>query len=238
METPQNKLPEKVIHYLNSFKDEYGYTLKIIPKNSSKLMKIIGWFFGVTKISTEFMTRYITIIGDTVYYPDNLLSNPDETKMLRTVVHESVHLYDSQKFKFLFKFLYLFPQSMAIFSLLTFLAFWKIGFLWCLLFLLCLAPIPAPFRYWFELRAYRTQLMFSVKADKATEEQITQVYEWIEKQMATSLYYWTWPFKSMIRKNLQDQSSWNTGIHKFINRWIICNNIIEKYKQVQELRNK
>lgn len=237
METEQKiTIPEKVQLYLNDFQKEYGYTLKIEPKNSSKLMRFIGWFFGITKISPEFMTRYITIIGDTVYFPNEKLNNPDAENMLRIMVHESVHLYDSKRLSGpLFKFLYLFPQSLGLLALLSFLAFWKIGFLWCLLFLLCLAPIPAPFRYWFELRAYRTQLIFASKIDRNTD--LVPIYEWIEKQMTTSLYYWTWPFKSMIRKNLENQVEWNTGIHKFIIRWALCTNIIEKYKQVQEIRN-
>ena len=140
-------------------------------------MKAIGWLFGVTKISPEFMIRYITTIGDTAYFPDDMLANPDSERMLRVIVHESIHLFDSKRFFGpLFKFLYLFPQSLAPLALLSLLAFWKIGFIWCLLFLLSIAPIPAPFRYWFELRAYRTQLMFSVKVDKASPEQLEEVY--------------------------------------------------------------
>ena len=100
-------------------------------------------------------------------------------------------------------------------------------FLNILLFLLCLAPIPAPFRYWFELRAYRTQLMFSFQTDKASEEQMELVYSWIEKQMTTSLYYWTWPFPKMIRKHLKDESSWSKGIHKFVINWISIRDMLK-----------
>jgi hypothetical protein len=195
-------------------------------------MKAIGWLFSVTKISPEFMTRYITTIGNTVYVPDQILKTPDEN-LLRVLVHESVHIYDSNKLTGpLFKFLYLFPQSLAIFSLLSFLAFWKIGFLWCLLFLLGLAPLPAPGRYFFELRAYRTSILFARESDKKTDkQQLSPIYDWIIKQMTTSLYYWTWPFAKMVEANLEDETSLKTGIYKTIQRWIVVRRAAPLYRK-------
>jgi hypothetical protein len=221
-------LPTDVQDYFSSYYKSYGYSLSILPKSSSKLMKAIGWLFGVTKISPEFMTRYITTIGDVAYFPDEMLEHINSERILRVGVHESVHLYDSKRFSGpLFKFLYLFPQSLAPLALLSFLAFWKIGFIWCLLFLLCLAPIPAPFRYWFELRAYRTQLMFSVKADKASPEKLEEVYAWIQKQLCTNLYYWTWPFPYMVRKHLEDKTIWDKDVLKTIHKWIVMREVIK-----------
>ena len=225
-------LPEDVTDYLAIFYKENGFTLSVKKKSSSKLMKAIGWLFGVTKISPEFMTRYITTIGETVYFPDAMLENPNSESILRVMVHESVHAYDSKKLTGpLFKFLYLFPQSLAAFSLLALLSFWKISFLWCLLFLLGLAPIPAPFRYLFELRAYRTSILFARKADKASDEEINSIHEWIIKQLCTNLYYWTWPFPAKVKKHLQDESWVNTGIYKTIAKWIIVRSIVNIYKE-------
>ena len=224
-------LPPDVQEYFSSYYKDYGFSLTVMPKSSSNLMKAIGWLFKVTKISPEFMTRYITTIGNVAYFPDEMLVNINEESMLRVIVHESVHLFDSKRLSGpLFKFLFLFPQSLATLSLLSFLAFWKIGFIWCLLFLLCLAPIPAPFRYWFELRAYRTQILFSRKDDKLTDDQMMPVYESIEKQLCTNLYYWTWPFPSVVRKHLKDESWMGSGIYKDIARWIIVRRIIRYNK--------
>lgn len=237
MSTENNSitLPTDVKDYLEYFHKKYGYTLTIAPKNSSKLMKLIGWLFDITKISPEFMTRYITTIGDIAYFPDKMLENPDSERMLRISVHESVHIYDSKRFSGpLFSFLYLFPQSLAPLALLSLLAFWKVSFLWCLLFLLCLAPIPAPFRYLFELRAYRTQLMFSVKTDKASPEQVEEVYAWIQKQLCTNLYYWTWPFPSMVKKQLEDKTAWDKDVLKTITQWIITREVVNNaVKQIK-----
>jgi hypothetical protein len=224
------QLPIEVQAFIDTVGNEYGAVV-IKPKSSSWLMKAIGWLFGVTKISPEFMTRYITTIGNTVYFPDDMLNNPDSESMLRIVVHETIHVADSKRFSGpVFSFLYLFPQSLALLSLLSLLAVWKIGFLWCLLFLLCLAPIPAPFRYWFELRAYRTQILFCRKHDKLTDEQMVPVYEWIEKQLCTNLYYWTWPFPKTVRKHLMDESWMKKDIFKKICDWIAIRRIVRKIK--------
>lgn len=218
-------LPSDVTVFLDTVGSKYG-KIKILPKSSSKLMQAIGWLFRVTKISPEFMEQYITTIGETVYYPDKMLEAGDTETILRVLVHETVHIADSNKLSGpFFKFLYLFPQSLAPLALLSLLAFWKLSFLWCLLFLLCLAPIPAPFRYWFELRAYRTQILISRKEDKLTDEQLIPIYEWIENQLCTNLYYWTWPFPTIVRKHLKDEDWMRTGIYNDITKWILIRRI-------------
>lgn len=222
-------VPQEVQTFIDTVGKKFG-KVEIKPKSSSWLMKAIGWLFSVTRISPEFMTRYITTIGNTVYYPDDMLNNPDSESMLRVVVHETVHVADSKTFTGpLFNFLYLFPQSLALLSLLSLLAVFKLGFLWCLLFLLCLAPIPAPFRYWFELRAYRTSILFARKNDKLTDEQMIPIYEWIESQLCTNLYYWTWPFPKTVRKHLINEDWMNEGIFRFIYNWIVIRRVLRNY---------
>jgi hypothetical protein len=228
------ELPKDVATFIDTVRKDYGQII-IQPKNSSKLMKTIGWLFKVTKISPDFMTRYITTIGHTVYFPDEILSNPDSESMLRVVVHETIHVNDTKSFsKPLFGFLYLFPQSLAPLALLSLLAFWKLSFIWCLLFLVCLLPIPAPFRYWFELRAYRTSILFARKDEKLTDEQMIPTYEWIEKQLCTNLYYWTWPFPSMVRKHLKDESWMGTNIYKKISSWLAIRRIVRKISSAEK----
>mgnify|MGYP006286292861 FL=1 len=220
-------LPSDVVTFLDTVGSHYG-KIKVMPKSSSKLMQAIGWLFKVTKISPEFMDKYITTIGETVYFPDEMLEHGDSENIVRVLVHETVHVADSNKLSSpLFKFLYLFPQSLAPLALLSLIGIWQHMFLWCLLFLLCLAPIPAPFRYLFELRAYRTQLLFSRKEDNLSDEEMVSVYEWIEKQLCTNLYYWTWPFPKTVRKHLQDESWMGTGIYKDIVKWIIIRRVVK-----------
>ena len=227
-------LPNDVTIFLDIVGSKYG-KIKVMPKSSSKLMRAIGWLFKVTKISPQFMEQYITTIGETVYFPDHMLEEGNTESVLRVLVHETVHVADSNRLSGpFFKFLYLFPQSLAPLALLSLIGIWQHMFLWCLLFLLCLAPIPAPFRYLFELRAYRTQILFSRKDDKLTDEQMVPVYECIEKQLCTNLYYWTWPFPKTVRKHLKDESSMltKTGIYKDIFKWIIIRRVTKIIKEV------
>lgn len=224
-------LPADVLSYLETVACKYSKNIKLLPKSSSKLMKAIGWFFKATKISPQFMERYYTTIGETIYVPDRILENPAGANLVRTVTHELVHIADSNRLTgAFFKFLYLFPQSMASLALISLLAPLSLKFLWCLLFLLCLAPIPAPFRYLFELRAYRMQILFSRTEDKLTDEQMVPIYEWIEKQLCTSLYYWTWPFPKAVRKHLKNESWTGTGIYKDTLHWIYIRKVVVALK--------
>ena len=228
-------LPAEVLSYLETVAYKHSKNIQLLPKSSSKLMKAIGWIFGITKISPQFMQRYYTTIGETIYVPDSILENPVVENLVRTVAHETVHIADSNRLTgALFKFLYLFPQSMASVALISLLAPLSLKFLWCLLFLLCLAPLPAPFRYLFELRAYRMQILFSRKEDKLTDEQMIPIYEWIEKQMCTSLYYWTWPFPKTVRKHLQNETWTGTGIYKDTLKWIVIRKVVAALKDNQD----
>ena len=203
----KEKLSQNVQEYIKYFKEKTGCDIEIELKSNSSLMKLIGGLFKLTNISPEFMTRYYTTIGNTVYVPEESLTKENEENFLRVIAHESIHIFDSNRLgNILFKFLYLFPQSLSIFSLLAFLAFWKIKFLYFLLCLLFLSPLPAPFRYWFELRAYRTSILFARKKDKLKDTELEPIYNWIIEQLSTKFYYFTWPFPKMIYKNLKDES--------------------------------
>jgi len=229
--TTNIELPKEVNEFLSEFLFKNKYEMYVVPKNSSKLMRAIGWLFAVTKISPQFMERYYTTIGQTVYVPDELLKDPDIKNLIRVLTHESIHIMDSTSLTDpLFKFLYLFPQSLASVALLSLLAPLSIKFLWCLLFLIFLAPIPAPFRYWFELRAYRTSILFARKEDKLSDEQMVPIYEWITKQLSTNLYYFTWPFPGMIMKHLKDESFLNEDEYQEIVKTISIKNTLKSLR--------
>ena len=94
--------------------------MHVKPKSSSKLMRAIGWLFSVTKISPQFMERYYTTIGDTVYVPDDLLKNPNEKNLIRVLTHESIHIMDAEHYSNpLFKVLYLFLSSLLSSSVIA-----------------------------------------------------------------------------------------------------------------------
>lgn len=221
-------LPNEIQVFLSDISAKYG-GVTIKPKSSSALMRLIGWIFRITKISPQFMTNYYTTLGSTIYVPDNLLENMNTSSFIRTLAHETVHAADARRLSSaLFGFLYLFPQSLAPLALLSLLGLLNPMFFWCLGFLVFLAPIPAPFRYWFELKAYRTQLLFARKEDRLSDTEMEYHYEWVEKQLCTKLYYWTWPFKSWVRRNLKNESGWNEGIYKDLTNWIHARRVVRQ----------
>jgi hypothetical protein len=117
------------------------------------------------------------------------------------------------------------------------LAFWKLSFLWCLLFLLSLVPFPAPFRYWFELRAYRTSIIFARKQDKLSNDKMQPIYDWIIEQLSTKLYYFTWPFPKKIQKDLLNEDFMSSNEYKELAKWIIIKNILHVFKEQRDKQN-
>lgn len=233
----QITLPEQVQSYLDVVASKYGITVRIEEKQNSKLMRLIGWFLKTARINKLFMENYYTTLGNTIYLPVGAAANHDPETLTRVIAHECIHILDSDRLTGpLFKFLYLFPQSLAVFSLLSVFAVWNIQFLWCLLFLLALAPIPAPFRYFFELRAYRIAVLFARKRDKLDDESMNGVYDWVIKQLSSSLYYFTWPFPNMILKHLKDERFMSEQDFKPVSVWIIKGNT-ERLMAAYKLRH-
>lgn len=117
-----------------------------------------------------------------------------------TLEHEWVHLKDQETFfglsskkiswvnVSLFYFSYLIPQ---VFALLALLAVFNLWWLLCLLFLL---PLPAPFRAWAEVRAYRR----SIENGNSPED--------VQRAFTGAGYYFMWPFKAHLKKWLEGDS--------------------------------
>ncbi len=127
---------------------EFG--LKMVSKRDSKLMRFIYRVALMRFWNPNFMTSSTTTIGRTMY-----LSRPVDSFGIGSIAdlallnHELQHIMDASQYRFAhWAFLYLFPQSLTPLGLLGF--FEPMMFL----FLLCLAPLPAPFRVWAEVRGY------------------------------------------------------------------------------------
>ena len=107
----------------------------------------------------RFLSDYITTIGNTIYVPDVTLSWVD-------LAHEYVHIHQyNTRGAIKYTLQYLFPQVLAIFSLLAILAIFNLWFLLFLIFLLFLAPWPAPWREDIELRAYASNVAYATEND-------------------------------------------------------------------------
>lgn len=176
-------------------------------KNNSTLMKIIGYLLFFNK---SFMTSFTTTIGPTVYFPtEKHLEN--ELSSMKTLAHEYVHAKDAKKFSStIFSLLYLLPQILAPLMLFFMFIHWALGLS---LFLLFLAPLPAPGRAYFELRGYTMSLFMLNEVYK--ERGLTKDTRLpllnksavnYNKQFTSANYYFMWPFgvKSKLKQAVND----------------------------------
>lgn len=85
--------------------------LKIAYKDQSAVQRMLGYL--LYPFNAAFMTRYVSTFAPVVYFPtkDFYESNPKGS--LTLLAHEYVHLLDTDKQPFWFRFSYLFPQGLA-----------------------------------------------------------------------------------------------------------------------------
>ena len=201
-----------VERYLAFNKARTGVDMKIIPKETSKLLKTVGWLFRVTKINPGFMDHYITTLGDTIYIPEKLMGM-DRLQLLGIVRHECFHGRDEKNHPYTYKLAYMLPQALSLLSVLALLTpvLHNSYLLLSLLFLVFLAPIPSFGRYIIELRAYRNQIMLGELVFGYSPAEMQQTKEFICKQLTTSLYYFAWPFPDKVMKDISEYINWETN---------------------------
>lgn len=158
--------------------------LEIKYKNKSLFMKLISYILFFNK---DFNSKYITTIGNTIYFPSEDFVKNNDSSSVDILCHELVHINQSNKDKF-FKVKYLFPQIFAIGSLLSFFAFINIWFLLALGFLLFLIPFNAKFRSNYEFEAYTTTMYCKYKRNNSLNT--NRMIDSIVKNFTTSFYYW------------------------------------------------
>lgn len=157
---------------------------KIVDKKRSKFMKFINIF--VKLFNPDFLNRFITTIGYTVYWPKppKDYDDPDDFYVLW---HEAIHACQAKRWTRIgFGFLYLFPQSLSVFALLAVLAIWFSGWwLLALTMLISLAPWPAPLRVYWELQAKRADIHVHRVLDHDLED-------WIIEQSSENFCGWNY----------------------------------------------
>jgi hypothetical protein len=110
---------------LHSFEDEIRKEIpdfKISYKNESLFMKVLG--FLTMPFNPQFMTRYTTTIGNTVYFPSKEDYESTPKPSFTVLAHELVHMMDDRNNKWTYAISYAFPQLLALplFILFTVLA--------------------------------------------------------------------------------------------------------------------
>jgi hypothetical protein len=171
----------------------YFPDLEIKYKTDSAIMKFIGTILFFNK---SFMTEYSTTIGSTIYFPTEHFVRTRPVSASIILLHELVHINDAKKIsKFLFSFLYLCPQILALLAIPLIFIHWYIG----LPFLLLLLPIPAFFRMYFEKRAYFASLYVLNKFGDilAFDPQLDIQKKYFLDQFKSSSYYFMWTFRGL-----------------------------------------
>ena len=148
---------------------------------------LVMWF------CPEFLTRFTTVVGSTIYFPSRLYVKHHPRSAIRTLAHEAVHLLDAQRWGFGTLALgYLFPQVLGA----GVLFFPWIG-PYALIFLVFLAPWPAPFRFYFEARAYAMDYLTS---DPYFREATLQG---IARHFESWDYYRMFPFPDQVEEQVR-----------------------------------
>ena len=165
----------------------YFPNLQIKYKDQDPLMKVLS---ALLFFNPGFKNQFITTIGNTIYWPNQEFVQNNTKAVSEIFIHECTHMYDEKRIGSVpFKLGYLFPQILALpMLLLLFVLTWKIVLP---LFLLYLLPWPAPFRAYFERRAYFVSMRVGYS-----------LYGWdpvlsapqYTKNFKTSAYYFMMPF--------------------------------------------
>lgn len=165
-------------------------------KNESLFMKILG---KILFFNPDFMTKFTTTIGNTIYFPSKNYLDTHYYSVLVILCHELVHVKDYKKFSILFPFLYLFPISLIPFLCILF--FFLNWYIVLGLIVLCLLPLPAPGRTYFEAKAYTMSLFvhneISIQKGIPFQGRLTalkNIANTYNKQFTGPNYYFSWPF--------------------------------------------
>ena len=167
-------------------------------KDESPFMKILGRILFFNK---GFMTNFITTIGTKVYFQSRRSYLADPKNSFSVLAHEFVHVLDFVLNPVRFVCGYLFPQNLSLLSLFASFSFLSPHFMLCLLFLLCLAPIPSIPRKNSEIRGSGMSLKVLQWRGESTER-----LEWWVAHNAdnfvNSNYWYMYPFRDRVEKEL------------------------------------
>lgn len=150
-------------------------SFRIVKKERSSFAKAIDVALKLVTLGgqREFMTRYYTVIGDTLYVPEGF-DDIDPIDVVVTLRHERVHLRQRRRYTFL---------GMAVIYLML--------------------PLPLGLAYGrarIEWEAY-TETLRAVKELKGEEAlKSAELKERIVRQFTSAAYGWMWPFKSQVER--------------------------------------
>lgn len=152
---------------------------RIVPKRESPLSRAIDVALRAITLGRqrEFMTRYHTVIGDTLYVPDGWDATPDLDRVI-TLRHERVHLRQRRRYGFLgMAFVYLVP-------------FFPLGL--------------AYGRARIEWEAYEETLRATAELEGLDAARSPKLRAHVVAQFTSAAYGWMWPFRRTVERWYDD----------------------------------
>ena len=215
---------------MQKFLDEVVY--KVNPdfkiKNKAEKTGLYAFlsFFGKL-FNPELDTRYITVVNGECWYPASYFDAEgnfihDVQMSLEILAHETMHEYDRKRWgSFKYTMMYSSPQIFALLALGAIGAVWNPWWLLCLLFLLLLAPLPAPGRAYIEMRGYRVNMML----ERMKSYGDPQAYaEWAaDKQFCGPAYFFMFPIRNYVIGKLMETDYEHEHMYAVIKEWFELN---------------
>lgn len=150
-------------------------SFRLVPKAERRLQRAIDLALKIVTAGAqrEYLTRYHTVLGDTLYLPTRWGSTPDEARYV-TLRHERVHLRQRRRYGFVpFALLYLLP-----------------------IFPLGLALGRARI----EWEAYAETLRATAEVRGLEAAKDPALHDYLVAQFTSGAYGWMWPFPRAIRR--------------------------------------
>ena len=158
--------------FIDEIKREFP-RFRIVKKRESRLSRVIDVLLRVITFGAqrEFMTRYHTVLWDTLYVPDLWDDTPDVARLI-TLHHERIHLRQRRRYgDIVMTFLYLVP-------------FFPLGL--------------AYGRARIEWEAYVETIRATALYRGREEARSRELREHIVRQFTSGAYGWMWPFPKVI----------------------------------------
>ncbi|MGE0786930.1 MAG: hypothetical protein AB7S26_14755 [Sandaracinaceae bacterium] len=168
---PDGSIDER---YLDELKARFA-KLRVIDKANDPLSKLIDRALRVVTFGgqSEFLSRYVTTIGQTIYLPAGWDRRSPESRYC-TLRHEAIHLEQFRRYGFvLMSFLYVVP-------------FFPLGL--------------AYGRARIEWEAYAETLRAHAEVFGADAARDPKLHAYIRRQFTSAAYGWMWPFDRTIQR--------------------------------------
>jgi hypothetical protein len=160
-------LVEEIVREFPSF--------RIRAKSDSSLQRAIDIALKIITLGTqhEYLTRYHTVLGYTLWVPSKWPDSPDELRYI-LLRHERIHLRQRRRYGMLgMTFLYLLP----------------------------LLPLGLAYgRARIEWEAYTETLRATAEVKGLEAARDRELHDYLVKQFTSGAYGWMWPFPRVIRR--------------------------------------